>query len=144
MIHTNRDQRPKKYELQTADVADVIGSIVNDSRIRQVSRGYGNSGDPIGWMQFKVKVPPDGKYQFPFPPGHKYSQEDVVRVVEFIDTVRSGPHPDLRYTLKLDRWYCRADIPEVIKRCKKLVKKQTEGEITVKAAKPTKRKKIPA
>lgn len=143
VIHTNRDQRPKKYSLQSADVADMIGSNVNDSRVRQVARGYGNSGEPIGWMQFKVRLPADGKFQFPFPVDHKYSQDDVRLVVEFIENVRSGLNADLRYTIKLDRWYCEADVAEVISRCKKLVKKTKEGEIVLPAKSKAKRK-VPA
>ena len=128
MIYTNRNQRPKKYSLEAADVADRIGHTVNKSRVRQIARGYKREGPQIGWLQFKVVCPLDGKYQFPFNENHKYSQEDVAAVVEWIEGVRLR---DQRYTIKLNRWYCQGDVQKIVNNSKRLVKKVKTGELEV-------------
>ena len=128
VIYTNRDQRPKKYSLEAADVADRIGSTLTKGRVRQIARGYKREGPQIGWIQFKVVCPVDGKHQFPFNQNHKYSQDDVATVVEWIEKVHLK---DQRYTLKLNRWYCEADIPKVVEHSKRLTKKIAAGELEV-------------
>jgi len=134
VIYTNRDQRPKStYHLECADIVDITCAALSSGRIRQLSRGHGNSGAPIGWMQFKAKVPIDGKLQFPFPQDHKYSQADVKTVVEFIAKAHKN---DGRYTVKLDRWYSNADVQRLVSRSKKLIKRQKEGEIVLPQTKP--------
>lgn len=124
MIFTNRDQRPKQYQYEAADIADMIGSAVTAGRIRQVARGYMDCGEPIGWLQFKVVAPDGGEYQFPFRHDHKYSQEDVLRVCEWVENCRKT---DLRYKIKTDRWYSVGDLNKIVERSKKLKKKMSEG-----------------
>lgn len=125
VIHTNRDQRPAKYSLEATDVADKIGNGITKGRVRQIGRGFNNCGPPLGWMQFKLTAPDDGKFQFPFAAGHKYSQEDVARVVEFVENCRAAG--DLRYALKLNRWYCEKDLVEITNRSKRLLKNANGG-----------------
>lgn len=139
MIFTNLSQRPKRYYLEASDVADIINSSVTTGRIRQVARGYAGSGDPVGWLQFKAIIPDDGEFQFPFPNDHKYTPDDVQRVIEFIDNCRQQ-HKDLRYRVKTHRWYSDSDIPVLVGRCKKLKKKKADGEIMIPSA--SRRKKV--
>lgn len=126
MIFTNVEQRPKRCEFTSQQVHDMIEGVLTTGRIRQICRGYRTDEPHIGWCQFRVCVPDDGEFQFPFPAGHQYSPEDVDRVEEFIENARKT---DRRYTLKEDRWYSWNDIMQLIKRSKRLTGMYRRGEL---------------
>ncbi len=140
MVITNRDQRPKRYTYEAVDIEDMIGNVVTSGRIRQLARGHAGCGKSIGWMQFKAVIPDDGKFQLPFPVNHKYTPEDIQELKEFIDNCALT---DRRYTIKLNRWYCQNDIPELIKRSKRLKKQDSAGEVKKSSTQvSTKKRKI--
>jgi len=140
MVITNRDQRPKRYTYEAVDIEDMIGNVVTSGRIRQLARGHAGCGKPIGWMQFKAVVPDDGKFQLPFPVNHVYSAADVAKLKEFIDKCALT---DRRYTIKMNRWYCQGDIPELIKRSKRLTKTSAAGDVKESSTQQvTKKRKI--
>lgn len=126
MIYTNRKQRPKKFEYTSQDLADLINNVITAGRIRQLARGF-RTGDPrLGWLEFRAYCPDNGALAFPFPRKHKFTQDDVARVEEFIMNAREH---DLNYTIKIDRWYCPKDIVQIIRRCKRLNRMFVNGEL---------------
>lgn len=126
MIITNQNQRPKRYKYHAAHISDMIGSAITSGRIRQIARGYGGSGEPIGWMQFSATVPDDGKFQLPFPVNHKYTAADVVRMNEFILNCKAK-HGG--YKIKLMRYFSEKDVEILIERSKRLKKNKESGQI---------------
>lgn len=126
MIVTNRDQRPAGSIYTAQQVSDLIDNVLTSGRVRQLARGYQTDEIAIGWSQFVCTIPDDAGTDFPFPEDHVYSNEDIDLVEEFIAQLKKN---DVRFKIKVDRWYSVTDVQSLVQRSKRLLKLFRSGKL---------------